>query len=167
MKKILMGALLLASLTLVGCSEEELPKIGPDKDIDQVEEPVKEEEVVEEEQPIVEQTPEESICEQLTVAFDMSVTFDGYQTFIMRTNKTMNDFLGDGNDPVKVADGTTEVLTTSKMAYDMIDELYEGEFYFMYNTSDNNNVSIFKTSDGTYYTNCFGVTINNIYEWVK
>lgn len=168
MKKMLFGLLFIVIMSGFGCGKMPVPVETTD---DVVEEEVIEEipEISEEVDDSLEEfeTMEEIICDNVKQRYDLTVTFDGAETYILKVDKSVNDYLGDGTDLDKVVAGTTEVLKISKDVYDYIDSISTDEFYFMLVTKDDMNVSIFKTSDGTYYTNCFGTTIENITDYVN
>lgn len=162
MKKMLFGLLFIVIMSGFGCGKAPVP-------VETTEDVVIEEKVIEEVDDSLEEfeTMEEIICDNVKQRYDLTVTFDGAETYILKVDKSVNDYLGDGTDLDKVVAGTIEVLKISKDVYDYIDSISTDEFYFMLVTKDDMNVSIFKTSDGTYYTNCFGTTIENITDYVN
>lgn len=145
MKKIILAILIATSMVSVACS--------------QVEQESKESKIVEEVKEVQEvkeeKTEEDTICEKITKDYG-EVYFDGCETYILKVNKSSSDYI-DQKEPCRIA----------KQLYDEIDTLTDKEFYFMLATSDNQNVSIFRTNDGVYYTNCFGETIEDVTEFIK
>lgn len=145
MKKIILAILIATSMVSVACS--------------QVEQEFKESKIVEEVKEVQEvkeeKTEEDTICEKITKDYG-EVYFDGCETYILKVNKSSSDYI-DQKEPCRIA----------KQLYDEIDTLTDKEFYFMLATSDNQNVSIFRTNDGVYYTNCFGETIEDVTEFIK
>lgn len=145
MKKIILAILIATSIVSVACANTEQETKEPE-----IVEEVKEVQEVKEEK-----TEEDTICEKITKDYG-EVYFDGCETYILKVNKSSSDYI-DQKEPCRIA----------KQLYDEIDTLTDKEFYFMLATSDNQNVSIFRTNDGVYYTNCFGETIENVTEFVK
>ena len=145
MKKIILAILIATSMVSVACSqvEQESKETKIVEEVKEVEE-IKEEKI-----------EEDTICEKLTKDYG-EVYFDGCETYILKVNKTSSDYV-DQKEPCRIA----------KQLYDEIDALTDKEFYFMLATSDNQNVSIFRTNDGVYYTNCFGETIEDVTEFIK
>ena len=145
MKKIILAILIATSMMSVACS--------------QVEQETKESKIVEEVKEVKEEkeekTEDDTICEKITKDYG-EVYFDGCETYILKVNKSSSEYI-DTKEPCRIA----------KQLYDEIDALTDKEFYFMLATSDNQNVSIFKTNDGVYYTNCFGETIEDVTEFIK
>ncbi len=145
MKKIILAMLIATSMVSVACS--------------QVEQESKESKIVEEVKEVQEikeeKTEEDIICEKITKDYG-EVYFDGCETYILKVNKSSADYI-DSKEPCRIA----------KQLYDEIDALTDKEFYFMLATSDDQNVSIFRTNDGAYYTNCFGETIEDVTEFIK
>ena len=145
MKKIILAILIATSMVSVACS--------------QVEQESKESKIVEEVKEVQEikeeKIEEDTICEKITKDYG-EVYFDGCETYILKVNKSSSDYV-DQKEPCRIA----------KQLYDEIDTLTDKEFYFMLATSDNQNVSIFRTNDGVYYTNCFGETIEDVTEFIK
>lgn len=145
MKKIILAMLIATSMVSVACS--------------QVEQESKESKIVEEVKEVQEikeeKIEEDTICEKITKDYG-EVYFDGCETYILKVNKSSSDYI-DQKEPCRIA----------KQLYDEIDALTDKEFYFMLATSDNQNVSIFRTNDGVYYTNCFGETIEDVTEFIK
>ena len=145
MKKIILAMLIATSMVSVACSqvEQESKESKIVKEVKEVQE-IKEE-----------KTEENIICEKITKDYG-EVYFDGCETYILKVNKSSSDYI-DMKEPCRIA----------KQLYDEIDTLTDKEFYFMLATSDNQNVSIFRTNDGVYYTNCFGETIEDVTEFIK
>lgn len=143
MKKIIIAILIAMSMGSVACANTEQETKEPEM-VDEVKEEIKEE-----------KTEEDTICEKITKDYG-EVYFDGCETYILKVNKTSSDYI-DKKEPCRIA----------KQLYDEIDALTDNEFYFMLATSDNQNVSIFRTNDGVYYTNCFGETIEDVTEFIK
>ena len=145
MKKIIIAMLIATSMVSVACSqvEHETKESKIVKEVKEVQE-IKEE-----------KTEEDTICEKITKDYG-EVYFDGCETYILKVNKSSSDYT-DQKEPCRIA----------KQLYDEIDTLTDKEFYFMLATSDNQNVSIFRTNDGVYYTNCFGETIEDVTEFIK
>lgn len=143
MKKIILAILIATSMVSVACSQVEQETKEPEM-IDEVKEEIKEEKI-----------EEDTICEKITKDYG-EVYFDGCETYILKVNKSSSDYI-DKKEPCRIA----------KQLYDEIDALTDKEFYFMLATSDNQNVSIFRTNDGVYYTNCFGETIEDVTEFIK
>lgn len=162
MKKIILGTLLL-SMTLIftGCDSEELQTIKPDK-----EESVEiEEEAIEE--PVIEKSEERLLCDEI---YDMHKLITYYEedqdTFKILATKKMEDLIGDGSDVFKLTVGTTDIIGIMKSSYDLIDSKYDKEFNVLFQTTDGYTSSLFRTNDGMYYVNVFGVTIEDINDWV-
>lgn len=143
MKKIIIAILIAMSMGSVACANTEQETKEPEM-VDEVKEEIKEE-----------KTEEDTICEKITKDYG-EVYFDGCETYILKVNKSSSDYI-DKKEPCRIA----------KQLYDEIDALTDKEFYFMLATSDNQNVSIFRTNDGVYYTNCFGETIEDVTEFIK
>ena len=143
MKKIIIAMLIAISMVSVACANTEQETKEPEM-VEEVKEEIKEE-----------KTEEDTICEKITKDYG-EVYFDGCETYILKVNKSSSDYI-DKKEPCRVA----------KQLYDEIDALTDKEFYFMLATSDNQNVSIFRTNDGVYYTNCFGETIEDVTEFIK
>lgn len=143
MKKIIIAMLIATSMVSVACVNTEQETKEPEM-VDEVKEEIKEE-----------KTEEDIICEEITKDYG-EVYFDGCETYILKVNKSSSDYI-DKKEPCRIA----------KQLYDEIDALTDEEFYFMLATSDNQNVSIFRTNDGVYYTNCFGETIEDVTEFIK
>lgn len=143
MKKIIIAMLIATSMVSVACANTEQETKEPEM-VDEVKEEIKEE-----------KTEEDIICEEITKDYG-EVYFDGCETYILKVNKSSSDYI-DKKEPCRIA----------KQLYDEIDALTDNEFYFMLATSDNQNVSIFRTNDGVYYTNCFGETIEDVTEFIK
>ncbi len=145
MKKIILAVLIATSMVSVACSQVE-QKSKESKIVEEVKEvqEIKEEKI-----------EEDTICEKITKDYG-EVYFDGCETYILKVNKSSSDYI-DQKEPCRIA----------KQLYDEIDTLTDKEFYFMLATSDNQNVSIFRTNDGVYYTNCFGETIEDVTEFIK
>lgn len=145
MKKIIIAILIAISMGSVACANTEQETKEPE-----IVEEVKEVQEIKEEK-----TEEDIICEKITKDYG-EVYFDGCETYILKVNKSSSDYI-DKKEPCRIA----------KQLYDEIDTLTDKEFYFMLATSDNQNVSIFRTNDGVYYTNCFGETIEDVTEFIK
>ena len=145
MKYIIIAILIATSMGIVACANTEKETKEPE-----IVEEVKEVQEIKEEK-----TEEDTICEKITKDYG-EVYFDGCETYILKVNKSSSDYI-DMKEPCRIA----------KQLYDEIDALTDKEFYFMLATSDNQNVSIFKTNDGVYYTNCFGETIEDVTEFIK
>lgn len=145
MKKIIIAILIAISMGSVACANTEQKTKEPE-----IVEEVKEVQEIKEEK-----TEEDNICEKITKDYG-EVYFDGCETYILKVNKSSSDYI-DQKEPCRIA----------KQLYDEIDTLTDKEFYFMLATSDNQNVSIFRTNDGVYYTNCFGETIEDVTEFIK
>lgn len=166
MKKIILGTLLL-SMTLIftGCDSEELPTIGPDKEESVEIEETEEEELVEE--PLIEKSEERLLCDEI---YDMHKLITYYEedqdTFKILATKKMEDLIGDGSDVFKLTTGTTDIIGIMKSSYDLIDSKYDKEFNVLFQTTDGYTSSLFRTNDGIYYVNVFGVTIEDINDWV-
>ena len=143
MKKIIIAMLIAISMVSVACANTEQETKEPEM-VEEVKEEIKEE-----------KTEEDTICEKITKDYG-EVYFDGCETYILKVNKSSSDYI-DMKEPCRIA----------KQLYDEIDALTDKEFYFMLATSDNQNVSIFRTNDGVYYTNCFGETIEDVTEFIK
>lgn len=143
MKKIIIAMLIATSMVSVACANTEQETKEPEM-VEEVKEEIKEE-----------KTEENIICENITKDYG-EVYFDGCETYILKVNKSSSDYI-DKKEPCRIA----------KQLYDEIDALTDKEFYFMLATSDNQNVSIFRTNDGVYYTNCFGETIEDVTEFIK
>ena len=145
MKKIILAILIATSMVSVACSqvEQESKESKIVNEVKEVQE-IKEEKI-----------EEDIICEEITKDYG-EVYFDGCETYILKVNKSSSDYI-DMKEPCRIA----------KQLYDEIDALTDNEFYFMLATSDNQNVSIFRTNDGVYYTNCFGETIEDVTEFIK
>ena len=143
MKKIIIAILIATSMVSVACANTEQETKEPEI-VDEVKEEIKEE-----------KTEEDIICKKITKDYG-EVYFDGCETYILKVNKSSSDYI-DKKEPCRIA----------KQLYDEIDALTDNEFYFMLATSDNQNVSIFRTNDGVYYTNCFGETIEDVTEFIK
>lgn len=143
MKKIIIAILIATSMGSVACANTEQETKEPEI-AEEVKEEIKEE-----------KTEENIICENITKDYG-EVYFDGCETYILKVNKSSSDYI-DKKEPCRIA----------KQLYDEIDALTDDEFYFMLATSDNQNISIFRTNDGVYYTNCFGETIEDVTEFIK
>ena len=143
MKKIIIAMLIATSMVSVACANTEQETKEPEM-VEEVKEEIKEE-----------KTEEDIICEEITKDYG-EVYFDGCETYILKVNKSSTEYI-DTKEPCRIA----------KQLYDEIDALTDDEFYFMLATSDNQNVSIFRTNDGVYYTNCFGETIEDVTEFIK
>ena len=143
MKKIIIAMLIATSMVSVACANTEQETKEPEM-VEEVKEEIKEE-----------KTEEDTICEKITKDYG-EVYFDGCETYILKVNKSSTEYI-DTKEPCRIA----------KQLYDEIDALTDDEFYFMLATSDNQNVSIFRTNDGVYYTNCFGETIEDVTEFIK
>ena len=145
MKKIILAMLIATSMVSVACSNTE-QESKESKIVNEVKEVQENKE---------EKTEEDTICEKITKDYG-EVYFDGCETYILKVNKSSSDYI-DKKEPCRIA----------KQLYDEIDTLTDKEFYFMLATSDNQNVSIFRTNDGVYYTNCFGENIEDVTEFIK
>lgn len=160
MKKIVLASLLMVSMLFVGCSKEELPAIGPDKDVE-VETPVVEEEeqvVAEVDGPAPTDDPALLQVSQ-DVAKDYSVTlkYEGNSAFFILSNKAKEQSLD-----------KTEILTLMKNICDRIDVAYDRDYEVFYQTSDYEFVSLFRTrGDNGYSIVYFDEIVPNIYEFVK
>lgn len=162
MKKIILGTLLL-SMTLIftGCDSEELQTMEPNKE-ESVE--IEEEEI---EEPVIEKSEERLLCDEI---YDMHKLITYYEedqdTFKILATKKMEDLIGDGSDVFKLTAGTTDIIGIMKSSYDLIDSKYDKEFNVLFQTTDGYTSSLFRTNDGMYYVNVFGVTIEDINDWV-
>ena len=139
MSKLLIA--IIIALTTAGCTATE------NKEVKEVETTVVEE--------VKDLSLQEEICDQVSEMYG-TVCFDGCETYFLKVDKTAADY-ADKREPVRIA----------KELYDAIDALTDDEFYFMLSTSDHQNVSIFRTSDGVYYTNCFGETIQDVNTFIQ
>lgn len=172
MKKIFIGSLLMVSMLFVGCSSEELPKIGPDKDTIPEEEIVNEtEETVEEEPVVEEETPKSyangpaeandptmlQICKEVADEYSATLKYQGNSAFFITSNKTKDE-----------CTDKAEILQLMKNVCDKIDAVYDRDYEVFYQTSDFQFVSLFRgVADNTYYVVYFDEIIQNIYEFVQ
>lgn len=172
MKKIFIGSLLMVSMLFVGCSSEELPKIGPDKDTiprEELESGAKE--VIEEESVAEEDTRKSyvdgpadendpvilQLCKEVADEYSSTLKYQGNSAFFITSNKTKDE-----------CTDKTEILKLMKNVCDKIDAVYDRDYEVFYQTSDFQFVSLFRgVSDNSYYVVYFDEIIQNIYEFVQ
>lgn len=162
MKKIFIGSLLMVSMLFVGCSADELPKIGPDKEVEEevvveVDEEVSEEAIPTDGPPAANDPAMQKICSDVASEYAMTLKYEGNGAFFITSNKTKDE----------CAD-KTEILSLMKDICDRVDAVCSRDYEVFYQTSDFNFVSIFRVVEtNTYYVVYFDEIVNNIYEYVQ